>query len=268
MSEKDKYVFPYSKQRIQNHKMWLKDMQETGKPQIFDISVDETLVVQKTSNVADFDKHEGYITNDTENVTVRIYCSMASRKPKTYCYQIEKKTQPAGYALSGPEMDARIDEKVQQAKQQWDFEQTKKELENYRRQLSESEDYIEKLKGIIAETKEKLQKAESLGDFTSVIKDLAPQFLLPLRKPSGANLSGAAQDKPKEEASFSKATPQGKPAEKQAQPTILDQFSEEELSLILAITEALAKEKAKIILVAELLNINTNNQKTQTNGKV
>lgn len=263
----------YSPLKIQQFKMWLEEMKEKGNTQFFEVFVDDFKVIPKTDAIEDFDKHEQYIDEETKKVTVLTYNTPGSNRYKQHIYLLKDKTQsvPQNQTLSGPEVEAKIDEKVSLAKERWDCEQVKKELEGKKGELNEAEEYIEKLKTIIAETEKKLQEAKSNGDFTAVLRELAPQFLSLKKNPSG-NLSGSNQGekKPEEEASFSK-TSEEKPSLTQQEKNFIEfgkslhsSFSQGEFSKLLSIIDAFAKDKTAIDPVMSLLNIENKQQKTKT----
>ncbi|MBI2968900.1 MAG: hypothetical protein HYY40_13955 [Bacteroidetes bacterium] len=260
----------YSPLKIQQFKMWLEEMKEQNKTQYFEVFVDDFKIVPRTDNIEDFDRHEQYLDEDTQKVTVLYYNTPNSNRYKKNIYLLKNKSQPVqqNQTLSGPEVDAKIEEKVTIAKERWDCEQVKKELETTKGKLGEAEDFIEKLKGIIADTEKKLQDAKSMGDFAAVIKELAPQFLS-LKKNPKENLAGQqTEKKPEEEASFSKAssekTSELSETEKryiEAGKMLEEKFNPQELDIVLSIIDTLGTDKSNIKPVAELLNINS---KTQT----
>lgn len=267
----------YSPLKIQQFKMWLEEMKEKGNAQFFEVFVDDFKVIPKTDSIEDFDKHEQYMDEETKKVTVLTYNTPNSNRYKQHIYLLKEKTQtaPQNQALSGPEVEAKIDEKVNLAKERWDCEQVKKDLETAKGKLGEAEEYIEKLKTIIYDTEKKLKEAENTGDMKKVLTDLVQKFL-EAKNPGPSNLSGAqTEKKPEEEASFSKVSSEEtnglSEVEKryiEAGKILEEKFTEKELDTVFSIIDALASDKNNIKPVAELLNINNNQQKTKTNEKV
>ena len=263
----------YSPLKIQQFKMWLEEMKEKGNTQFFEVFVDDFKVIPKTNAIEDFDKHEQYMDEETKKVTVLTYNTPGSNRYKQHIYLLKEKTQtaPQNQALSGPEVEAKIDEKVSLAKERWDCEQVKKDLETAKGKLGEAEEYIEKLKTIIYDTEKKLKEAESTGDMKKVLTDLVQKFL-EAKNPGPSNLSGAqTEKKPEEEASFSKTEQTSGLSETEKQymeagKIFEEKFTEEESETVFSILDALASDKKNIKSVAEFLNINQ--QKTKTNAKI
>ncbi|MBI3502302.1 MAG: hypothetical protein HY063_10960 [Bacteroidetes bacterium] len=269
----------YSPLKIAQLKMWMEEMKAQGQTKYFEVYVDDFKIVPKTDNIQNLESFEPYMDEETETVKIFIYNTPDSNRYTQKIFTLKEKEKESAQnqpqqnqTLSGAEVTNIVSEKVTQAKKEWDCEKVKEKLEETKGKLSEAEDYIEKLKGIISETEKKLQEAKSLGDFTSVLKDLAPQ-ILSIKKEEKGNLSGAkteTEKKPEAEASFkAKSSGEGNSAEENDKTLIefaksfRENFNKEELEMILSVIDEFVKDKSNIKPVAELLNINIKQQNTK-----
>lgn len=265
----------YNPVRLDLIKNVLESASQKGKPRFYEIYVDGLKVVEKTNNPDEFDKHEECINADTKRVIVNLFTAtessahIVSRHIFTFIDEPKSSADSfRGYGLG--EVEARITEKVTQERERWECDQVKKELEAAKNQIKESEEWNEKLEGIIDETKKKLEEAESKSDFAGIIKDLALPHIFP-RKAEEKPLGGS--EKPKEEATFTMNTEEKSLSEDDK--FFLDfgkncktAFSKEEFEMVLDIISEFVKDKTNIKPVTELLNIKPTTQKEKQNGKV
>lgn len=260
----------YSPLKIAQLKMWLEEMKEQGLTKFFEVFVDDFKIVPKTDAIQNLDAYEQYIDEDTQTIKVFIYNTPDSHRYSQRIFTMKEKTVQApvqNQTMSGVEIQNTISEKVEQAKKEWDCEQTKKELEDTKRKLRESEEYAEKLTSRIETLKEKLENAKTMKEIVTAISEYGPVIFGGNPKPS-ATLSGAqAEKKPEEQASFKMKT-EGEPSLSEQEKyfiefgkSLRENFSQEEFTKILSIIDVFAKDKSNIDPVVSLLNINQQNKK-------
>jgi len=262
----------YSPFNLEQFKNWLRDMKDKGETKYIEVYVDDFKVVSKTDNPDNFDSHEQFVDDETEKIRVLVYNTEKSNRYKQHVFKLKDSSQQ----LNGVEVDKKIEDGINKGLKAMEekllCDQVKKELEAAQFKLKESEEWNEKLEGIIDETKKKLEDAKGMSDFTSIIKDLALPQILP-KKTEEKTLSG--NETPKEEASF-KMKSSEENALSEDDKFFLDfgskmksAFSKEEFDVVFDIISEFVKDKTNIKPVTELLNINTNPQKTQKeNGKI
>ena len=263
----------YSPFNLEQFKNWLRDMKEKGETKYIEVYVDDFKVVSKTDNPDNFDSHEQFVDDETEKIRVLVYNTEKSNRYKQHVFKLKD----SSHQLNGVEVEKKIEDGINKGLKAMEekllCEQVKKELEATQFKLKESEEWNEKLEGIIDETKKKLEDAKGMSDFTSIIKDLALPHILP-KKTEEKTLSG--NETPKEEASFKM-----KSSEEESSLSETDKhfikigkmveggFTQEELLKVYCIIDAFDSDKANINSVESFLNLNTNPQKTQKeNGKI
>jgi len=134
----------YSDAKLSQMKMWLQDMAEKAAPKFYEVYVDDTLVVNRTKNLDEFDDHRYYIDQDSKVVKVFIYNTEQTHRYKQYIYEIKdisdiKVKEEKG--LNGID----VDQKIAIEKERWDTQRLKEKLEEKESKLKEAEEYIEKL---------------------------------------------------------------------------------------------------------------------------
>lgn len=263
----------YDPLKIELIKKNLETQQQQGAALFYEIYVDNLKVVHRTNKVELFDNYEEFVNEDTQKIRILIY-STHPTAPRNTKHIFLMKTEENKNGLSGAEIQNQIAEGVAREREKWECDQVRRDLESSKTKLSEAEEYIEKLKKIIYDTEGKLKEAEKTGDFTKILTELAGQFL-PLKNQPKGNLSGAQEEKKAEEqASFSKTKQEENSLSEEEQryinagKVLEEKFTEPELDTVFSIIDALAADKNNLKRVAELLNINHNQQKTKTNEKV
>jgi len=256
----------YSPFNLEQFKNWLRDMKEKGETKYIEVYVDDFKVVSKTDNPDNFDSHEQFVDDETEKIRVLVYNTEKSNRYKQHVFKLKD----SSHQLNGVEVEKKIEDGINKGLKAMEekllCEQVKKELEATQFKLKESEEWNEKLEGIIDETKKKLEDAKGMSDFTSIIKDLALPHILP-KKTEEKTLSG--NETPKEEASF-KMKSSEENALSEDDKFFLDfgskmktTFVKEEFDMIMDIIGVFVKDKTNIKPVTQFLNIKTNPQPNQ-----
>lgn len=265
-------TYTYESSRIESIRMSLQNALRKGNPTYYDIWVDEVKVVERTTDLNEFNRYEEFIYPDTQRITINVFTPSTTSPHIAYRYHFnfgeEEKTESIkGFSLG--EIQSQINERVSIERERWDCDQVKKDLTATKEKLSEAEEYIGKLQDIIEDTKTKLTEAKGMGEIASAIKDLALPHLLG-KKAEDKSLSG--NDKPQEEASFKMKSSEDA-AQSEEDKFFLDlgrnmkaSFNEEEFNLVLSVIREFVRDKSNIVPVTQLLNINP--PKKQTNAKV
>lgn len=269
-------TYKYSPITIAQFKMWLQDMKEQGQTKFFEVFVDDLIVVSKTENADDFDKHEQYLDEDSKVVRVFIYNTTGSHRYVQRIFKLEN-SEPVSKApevqvqnnngLSGAEVQTKIDESVERAREKWETDGLKKELEAANKKLADADDYIEKLQTKLDEANSKILQKENLGEITSLVKDAIPH-LMSSKSTEKESLSGS-EKKTEGEATFKKKDGEEKKTttseEEQRYVGIVKQmeehFDQEELDTVMLIVQRLSEKTTDINTVAGLLNIEIKKRK-------
>jgi hypothetical protein len=169
----------YDPAKVERLKHFLSSLQEKGKAKLYEIFVDNLKVVEKTDDATEFETYMDYLDNDTQEVKIVIYNSANSPRNDQYTFElkpkekqkgkeVEKQTLPA--ALSGLDIENRIDEKLQIERRKWDMELLKKENEELKVKIQDAEEFMDQLQQAYEEEKAKKQKLGNvdLGDLASV----------------------------------------------------------------------------------------------------
>ncbi len=279
MKEKNR---KYDPTKLESIKRMLANEARDGSPRYYEIWVDDVKVVEKTNDHQKFNTYEDFIYADTEKVTINLFTATQSSAHivtrHNFTFEEEEETKSEGHSMNGfglGEVEARINEKVSQERERWDCAQVKKDLDATKEKLKEAEDYTETLQGIIDETKKKLSEAKGIGEITAIIKDIALPHLLGKKPTEKETLSGSEEKKPEVEASFKMKTSEENTLSEDEKnliefgKSLRANFTQQEFEMVLSIIDEFVKDKTNIKPVRELLNINTNPQKTQKeNGKI
>lgn len=274
----------YDALKIEKLKQSLQKQSDLGKPQYFEIYVDGLKAVPKTNDMNEFDNFENFMLEDTEKIRILVYTTSAvSPRNDQFTYRLKKQKEetpivPVANTLNGVDIEARIDEKMKQQRQQWEHELLKKELDQTKKQLKESEDYAEKLEEEILNLKSK--KAHlgnvNLGEVASValegIVRRNPHWLSNI--PGGEGLAGIieADTREKQKALSNSSEPEPEITFKKKEETtvaltdedkayiqfmrgIAEAFDENEITLLTHIIQKLEEDTSQLKPVAELLNV-------------
>jgi hypothetical protein len=225
------------------------------------------------------------MTEDTEKIRILIYSTnSASPRNDQYTFRLKKteeQKQAPAPALSGVEIENRLDEKLQTHRERWEHEALIKELEQTKQQLKESEEYAEKLEAELNVFRnKKLHWGNvNLGELASVVVEgivrRNPQLVAKL--PGGETLAGIIEDDNKERANISTAVSDGTKVSFKMKSDgdekdkgalseeekgylnfmrgIADSFEDEEIIILTQVINKLEEDTTQLKPVAELLNI-------------
>jgi hypothetical protein len=272
----------YEPAKVERLKHFLSSLQEKGKAKLYEIFVDNLKVVEKTDDATEFETYMDYLDNDTQEVKVVIYNSANSPRNDQYTFELKPKEKQKGKevekqvlpaALSGLDIENRIDEKLQIERRKWDMELLKKENEELKVKIQDAEEFMDQLQQAYEEEKAKKQKLGNvdLGDLASVaLEGLIRRNTHFISKiPGGEALAGIIEADNKEkmnaiaapgeetEASFKKKEGQiiNKEDEERLQVLKMMQqhFNEQQLKDVWGILQKLSLDNSLISPVLDLL---------------
>jgi hypothetical protein len=203
----------YSRQKIDTLYQYLQNSKEQGEPEDYEIFVDAFKVVKRTQDLNRFESYSDYIQPETKEVTLVIYDGTSPRNTK---HIFKLKEDADKQALSGLEIDNRINERIKAEKEKWETDLLRKENEELKQDLADADEEIEKLEAQLEQSKG--NKGFSMGnvnvgEFASIMLEgmirRNPQMLAKL--PGGEALAGVIiQDNEEKEKLLTKA-PEAEP---------------------------------------------------------
>eukprot|EP01036_Dinobryon_divergens_P035616 gene35616-46190_t len=141
----------YTEKRVNLIYQMLLNEKEAGNAKDYDVSIDELIVISRNRDPERFFDHEDFIQDDTKN----------------------EQESTHQQALAG--IEKTIDDRLSQAKEQWDHDQLKKENESLREEVEELEKYSEVLQNTISILEAEKQKSSS--KITDAVIGLAGVYL-------------------------------------------------------------------------------------------
>lgn len=279
----------YDQLKIDKLKLYLQSQADRGVARYYEIYVDNLKAVHKTNDIQEFDSYEDYMTEDTDRIRILVYSTNASSpRNDQYVYRMKKpeeqKTVIQTPALSGIEIESRMEEKLQTHRERWEHEALIKELEQTKQQLKESEEYAEKLAAELNVFRSKKMHwgNVNLGELASVVVEgivrRNPQMVAKL--PGGETLAGIIEQDNKERANPSQIGNDGTQVSFKMKDEVSEQhkvqlteeeigylnfmkgiaesFEDEEIILLTQVINKLEEDTTQLKPVAELLNIDVN----------
>lgn len=162
----------YTEKRVNLIYQMLLNEKEAGNAKDYDVSIDELIVISRNRDPERFFDHEDFIQDDTKNVTVRLFVGN-SRRSTRYVLFLKEQESTHQQALAG--IEKTIDDRLSQAKEQWDHDQLKKENESLKEEVEELEKYSEVLQNTISILEAEKQKSSS--KITDAVIGLAGVYL-------------------------------------------------------------------------------------------
>lgn len=188
----------YNPEKIEQIRKLLETQIRKGLPIQFEIYMDSFKVVPKTNDINEFDSYEDYLSSGTRNMRLLIYDSISGTEQVNECfYKMSSYLNPSSNtsnALSGVDIDERINEQVNSRLADMEF---KRELKETKQQLKEAEEMIAELNAELETEKAKkgieIQKWGQVGSVA--LQELIkrnPQILSMI--PGGESLAGLFTD--------------------------------------------------------------------------
>ncbi len=270
----------HDNRKINRIKASIQNSAQQGNPQYFEIWVDNIKVVPRTHDINRFDSYSEYVDGATTSMEIKLYHGDSMNNDK-HIFTWGDSLADEG-ELNGATINSQIDEKLKEAKRQWDFEQLQKDHDELKEELDKADGYIEELEKKIREL-ENGPKVSTIGELGSVIAESMirrnPQWLAKLPYGAGETLAGiiiednkrleqeAGQEQQTEtDASFSEQTefsgidPKDKPYVDFLRQ-LEQRFDQQQIVKVMTIIDQLANHHDQIDMVFNLLN-----NKTQTDA--
>lgn len=276
----------YDVVKMERLKHYLETNAERDKPKYFEIFVDNLKAVDKTNDVACFDDYTMYMNEDSKIIKVLIYTSTENcpRNDKfiftiTNTEEERRKHDRKQSELSGLEIQTKIDSAITVERDRMNTEKLKEELQEKTKQLEEAEDYIDQLTEELEAVKEKKYNPREIqfGNIASIaIEEMIKRnptwskkvpligALSGLLETEQPNVSGNTEHNAASEetsANFTKRTNE-LPQENQDKETkakleffqqMEENFTEEQLDMVIEIIQSLAVKPEQLPTVYELV---------------
>lgn len=279
----------FDQQKVDRLKSHLESMASKGTPKFYEIFVDGLKAVPKTDEPKEFEGYEDYMTPNTNQIKIVVYCSGASPRNDQYVYSMKAKSneEALDFGLNGIAIKSFTTNELKELRLQRDQKAAYKseisglneEIEDLYKELDEKKAYIEKLESAVEIAKANGNKIGGihLGEVLSVAFDgLLKKNAHKLEKSLGVEgLAGFlnTEDKPSAEAKTQPDTEVTikKKTETEIAPELSEQdkgflalfreiqkhFSQSEFDQVIEVVEKLSKDKSKIKLILDLLSEET-----------
>ncbi|MDP3558098.1 MAG: hypothetical protein Q8T03_12065 [Bacteroidota bacterium] len=275
----------FDQQKIDRLKSHLESMAAKSTPKFYEIFVDGLKAVPKTDEPKEFEGYEDYMTPDTNQIKIVIYCSGASPRNDQYVFSMKAKSneEALDLGLSGisfatfskNDLKKLQFQREQKAVANAEIKELNEEIDGLYKELNEKSTYIAQLEDAIEIAKANGNKIGGIhaGEVLSIALDGLLKRNLP-KIVAATGMEGLAglleennntqtetKNQPETEVTVKK---------KQSEPTqelseqekhflalyraIQKHFSEEEMDSLIEIIEILSKDKSKIDLILELLS--------------
>jgi len=276
----------YDVVKMERLKHYLETNAERDKPKYYEIFVDNLKAVDKTNDPACFDDYTMYMNEDSKVIKVLIYTSTEnSPRNDKFIFTIvnteeeRRKHDKKQSELNGLEIQNKIDSAITAERDRLNTEKLKEELEEKTKQLAEAEEYIDQLNEELEAVKEKKYNPREIqfGNIASIaIEEMIKRNPTWSKKvPLIGALSGLLETEqhtvsvstenntPSEEtsASFAKKTKES-PQENLDKDTkakleffqqMEENFTEEQLNMVIEIIQSLAVKPEQLATVYELV---------------
>ncbi len=272
------FIEKYDPEKVELIRMKLENAAKSGKPEFYEIYVDEMPVVRRTGDISLFDNYKAFTTKGSFKLSFRLYGTAPKgwrHVARTFVNEEPKNDN----TLSGLGMTEAIKYHVGLAEERWETKQLKKDYEALKEQLREANEFNDKLldkieeirkekgdvtkqwgelasvvvEGIIRRNAHRLEKIPGLGEVTKIF--------IPNEDFTADNNNTYTEG----EATFRKKSPGENNSlteeEKQyllALKEMQERLDDVQLRLVMYILNAMMEETDNIAPVAELLNININ----------
>lgn len=266
-------IQPYSEKKMKLLRDYLLKEAQEGRPRYYEIKIDGIKVVPRTNDPVHFESYLETLEEDNNLIEVMIYqTSERSFNSDKYQFQLSETTNKN--ALSGMDVDAKIQSAVERERERMENEKVREELEKTKSELKEAEEFIEKLQADLKKYEgKKLHWGNvNLGELASVVVEgmvrRNPQILTKL--PGGEALAGIFEKENKYEETEDAEVTFVKNSEKQNEMSedqqrflqvlemLEEHFDDGELMLITSILSRLIERKHDLKTVASLLDIPMN----------
>ncbi len=276
----------YDVVKMERLKHYLETNAERDKPKYYEILVDNLKVVDKTNDPACFDDYTMYMNEESKIIKVLIYSSTeTSPRNDKFIFTIanteeeKRKQEKKQSELNGFEIQNKIDSAITTERERMNTEKMKEELEAKTQQLEEAEEYIDQLTEELQVEREKKYNPREIqfGNIASIaIEEVikrnptwskkvpligALSGLLETEQPSVSDVRENKTASEETNASFAKKIkePVQKDLDKETKARLEffeqmeENFTEEQLSMMIQITQTLMVNPEQLSTVYELV---------------
>jgi hypothetical protein len=283
----------FDQQKVDRLKSHLESMSAKGTPKFYEIFVDGLKAVPKTDEPKEFEGYEDYMTPETNQIKIVIYCSGASPRNDQYVYSMKAKSneEALDFGLNGIAIKSFTTNELKELRLQRDqkaaykdeIKELNEEVDGLYKELDEKKAYIERLEKVVEIAKANGNKIGGVhvGEMLSVA---AESFLKRnahnIEKSLGVEgLSGfftetdesktESKTLPETEVTLKKKNSSDNNTELSEQDKsflalfreIQKHFSQSEFDQIIEVVEKLSKDKSKIKVILDLLSDETQEKK-------
>lgn len=262
---------PFNQTKIDSISNLLAMNEEQGTNIDYEVFVDTLKVIPRTDDATRFESYADFVNADTRSVTIILFNGQSNRNDK-YIFRL-KEENPEG--LQGMGVDERIHEKLTSERQKWEYEQLEEKNQKLKKQLKESEAYIDELEENLVKLRNRKFHLGNLnlGELGSVMLEgfirRNPQVLAKL--PGGEALAGVIEE---DNQSANAGTSENVVEVASKAPThdhpyqdlilqIRQAFNEQDFVFVMQILDALSREPIKIQHVLEYLSNDTTGNPAQ-----
>ena len=288
----------FDQQKIDRLKSHLETMAAKGAPKFYEIFVDGLKAVPKTDEPKEFEGYEDYMTADTNQVKIVIYCSGASPRNDQYVFSMKARNNEealdmglngiAFKAFSQNDLKKLKFQKEQRGAINAEIRELNEEIDGLYKELDEKNEYISKLEDAVEEAKANGNKIGGIhaGEVLAVALDgLLKKNLPKIAAATGMEgLAGLLGDEsssaPAENKTPTETEVTVKKKQSESSPELSEQqkhflalfsaikrhFSEAEMDSVIEIIEVLSKDKSKINLIVELLGKEESSEESNTSN--
>jgi hypothetical protein len=251
----------YTPEKLSKLEEYVRTYAERGQPVEYEILVDGFKAVRRTSDPDMFTMFESFVGPNTRNMEVLLYIGNSNSNDKqTFTFKDDPEE-----ALSGLEIQNRINDGIKKARRDWDFEHLEKENQEQKEYIGELEKEVDKLEKEIIEYKAKQSPLSGMiGELgASLVESLVkrnPKLLQSL--PGGKALSGFMEDEDSKEDEQNDAKVSYKQAASDEESIqalkfvgfMKKSFPGQSFDKLMQIIDKLAADTSKVDTVLELLN--------------
>lgn len=282
----------FDQQKIDRLKSHLESLAGKGAPKFYEIFVDGLKAVPKTDETKEFEGYEDYMTPDTNQIKIVIYCSGASPRNDQYVFSMKAKNneEALDLGLNGISFSAFSQNDLKKLKFQRDqkavynseIKELNEEIDGLYKELDEKNAYIATMEDAIEKAKANGNKIGGIhaGEVLSVALDGLLKRNLP-KIAAAAGMEGLAgllegnnetvsenKSQPETEVTVKKKQSEAKSELSEQEKHFLalfhqiqKHFSEAEMDQLIEIIEFLSKDKAKLELLLDLISEETPDEK-------
>lgn len=251
----------YNDEKIEKLFKYIQTYADRGQPIEYEVKVDDFSAVRRTDDPALFHDFADFVDGSTRSIEIIFYSGLNNHSLEKYIFTFQEEAKPQE-GLSGIEIKNKIQEEVNIARKEWEFDQLKRDLEKSEKYAKELEEEVEELEKELDEIKGNQSPLEGiLGEFgSSFVSGLVRQNPKMLQKiPALSGLVEPQGNTTKEESEPAAFEPsqEENPEAKEALELVRylkSKMSEEQFAQTMTILDLLCKQPEKIEGILRQLN--------------